>query len=100
MPMLRRLGICCTRPERMEVANGFDKNQDEIISKQRSLVVEFAGNCPALVDWRRRLTGRGFQELPLTPCEKIPEGHRGRRAAGNREENVSVDRRCNKEEDH
>jgi hypothetical protein len=27
-------------------------------------------------------------------------GIRGRRATGNREENVSVDRRCSKEEDH
>ena len=41
-----------------------------------------------------------FQELPLTPCERSRQGHRGRRAAGNREENVSVDRRCNQEEDH
>ena len=25
---------------------------------------KFAANCPPLVDWRRRLTGRGFQGLP------------------------------------
>ena len=30
----------------------------------RCLTGEFAANCPPLVDWRRRLTGRGFQGLP------------------------------------
>jgi hypothetical protein len=36
----------------------------------------------------------------VTPCERSQQGHRGRRATGDREENVSVDRRCSQEEDH
>jgi hypothetical protein len=43
---------------------------------------------------------RIFKSSHVTPCERSQTGHRGRRATGNREENVSVDRRCNEEEDH
>ena len=45
----------------------------------------------ALVDWARRLTGRGFQELPLTPCER-PQGYPGAPRNGKpRGESVSFD---------
>jgi hypothetical protein len=31
---------------------------------EHCLTGKFAGNCPPLVDWPRRLTGRGFEGLP------------------------------------
>ena len=55
---------------------------------------EFADTCCALVDWPRRSIGRGTSRAPNSHRVNHPyQGIRERRATGNREENVSVDRR-------
>jgi hypothetical protein len=48
------------------------KNQDEH-SKRRCLTGKFAGDCRPLVDWPRRLTGRGFSRASHSHHVKDPD---------------------------